>query len=88
LLPLREIDFAPLVMYGEPDVDGAFPKSWLAIARDADDSIFAVLDAAKGEYSAYDPCTPADDCLQEFKECRLGKGVESLLDWILDQGQG
>src|SRR5437660_1759610 len=48
LLPLREIDLAPLVMYGEPDVDGAFPKSWLAIGRDADDSIFAVLDAAKG----------------------------------------
>lgn len=76
-LPLREIRYAPALMYGEESGEhSSVPKSWMALAQDADDTDFLVLDTATGAYREVDPIDPTGS--QE-----VARDLNGALDWLI-----
>lgn len=77
LLPLREIQFAPRLMYGEnKSLDSEFPQSWLALGVDPDSTLFLMLDIAQGQYLKVDPIDPHEPDL-------LATNLEGVLGWVI-----
>lgn len=76
LHPLERVQFAPHVMFrGDRSFDGDFPRTWLALAEDADASLYLVLDVASGRYLAVDPIdTESPDV--------VATDAQGMLDWL------
>jgi hypothetical protein len=76
LLPLREIDFAPRIIYeGNTVLDSDFPKSWMTITDDPDSARFLILDTSHGHYLEIDPIDPSEPEV-------VANNVEEMLDWM------
>ena len=82
ILPLREIDTARTIMWGEEHYDleeDAIPyPHWLAISGHADGAAYIVLDTDTHQYYLMDACG-AD------LTCPAGENVDELLDYIWER---
>jgi hypothetical protein len=81
LLPLREIDSARRIMWGESGEqlksDEVPRRHWLAITQHQDGACYVVLDTDEQRYYLMDTCG-AD------LTCPVGNSVSELLDFIWD----
>lgn len=77
LLPLRNVVYAPRVLYGETTaVDAKYPPSFYALAPDIDCAQVLVLDTATGEYYDVDPIAGIEE------DGKLGRDWCDALRWI------
>lgn len=77
LMPLRDVQYAPRLMYGEnTSCDDLYPKSALALANDPDNAHHLVLDLANGNYYDVDPIAGIEI------EATIGKSWCEALGWI------
>ncbi len=82
LLPLREIDYAPRLLYGgNTSCDESYPSSTIALTDDPDSAQHLILDTATGAYFDVDPIAGLeDDGIVGFTWC-------NALDWIAERGE-
>jgi hypothetical protein len=82
LLPLREIEYAPRLMYaGNMTCDDGYPKSFFALTDDPDSAQHLVLDMATGRYYAVDPIAGLED------EGIVGSNWPAALAWIAERAE-
>ena len=77
LLPLREIEYAPRLLYaGNTNCDDRYPPFVYALTDDPDSAQHLVLDTATGRYFDVDPIAGMED------EGLVGHNWPAGLDWI------